>query len=142
MSAQILQNIRDDAAAYIRAGKAMPERGAQWNEAVRLAIEEERKLHEQEALAELEGLERKLAEKCLMSYDEWLAKAKKLYSIDPTTSVVTSIAHGPDHAKTWEEENQVAARRRVYKLMVYKKYDHFQRGCDFFYDPDGEKKNA
>lgn len=135
----IIDNIRDDAAAYIRVGKPMPQRGPQWDTFVKEAIEEEKRKADQEAFIELEGLERKLATSNGLSYDEWLAKAKKLYSVDPNTSVVTSIARGPDNGRTWEEESQLAARRRVYKLMQYKKYDHFERGRDFAYDPDGEK---
>jgi hypothetical protein len=136
MTDVIKGNIMAEAYLFVRKGIPMGERDSRWADFTKFAVEEAKKQVEAEEFASLEKLERKLATTQGLSYDEWLAKAKKLYSIHPMTSVVTSIAHGTDHGKTWEEDSQVAARRRVYKLMQYKKYDHFTRGRDFFYDPD------
>jgi hypothetical protein len=136
MSQIVMDNIQAEAYRFVKDGTPMNERGPQWTEFTRSAIAEARKRVEHEELLKVEKSERNLATKQGLSYDEWLEKAKKLYSIDQQTAVVTSIALGPDHGKTWECESYVDARKRVLKLMQYKKYDHFVRGHDFAYDPD------
>ena len=136
MTSQIMENIRAEAYRFIKDGTPISERGSQWNEFTKQALVEAKKQLENEEFLKVEKAERRLAHASGITYEEWLAKAKKLYSIDTQTSIVTSIAMGPDHGKTWECDSQLAARKRVLKLMQYKKYDHFERGCDFKYDPD------
>jgi arginine utilization protein RocB len=137
MSTLITQdNIRSEAYNFVKDGTPITERGDQWAEFTRQAIEEAKKQVENEEYVKIEKAERKLATKTGLTYEEWVTKAKKLYSIDPSTAKVTSIALGPTHGRTWECESQLGARKRVLKLMGYKRYDHFERGCDFAYDPD------
>lgn len=156
---QILENIKDDAAAYIRTGKPMPERGLQWATAVADAIAYEKKQHELELVekeaekekkgfARLDRLHAKLATANGLSYEEWLDKVKRHYIVDPETATVTSIASGPDHLKTWEYSSQLQAHRQVYKLMYWMTYNHFLRTGEYAitkklrYDPDSKQSKT
>jgi hypothetical protein len=136
MKEMIMNNIKHEARLFVRDGVPMNDRGVQWRAYTEACVAIAKLEVKEEEEANLEKLERQLATHQGLSYDEWLAKAKKLYSIHPMTSVVTSIALGPTHGRVWEEDSQIAARRRVYTLMRYKRYDHFTRGCSFKYDPD------
>jgi len=72
--------------------------------------------------------------------DQWLETALKLYTIDPNDNLVTSIAHGPEHPESWACDTYLDAKKKILQLIRYKYRDHFERGHDFFYYPEGEEQ--
>jgi hypothetical protein len=139
MKEVIMENIRAEALRFIRDGVPIEERGSQWDEFIKIAIADAKKQVEHEQILKVEKAERRLATKSGLTYEEWLAKVRKLYSINPEDATVTSIASGPEFGKTWVCDDQVTARKKVLQLMRYMQYNHFDRigsGCEFRYDPD------
>lgn len=146
---RIVANIRTEVKAFLREGTPMPERDARWEEAKNRILVEERELYEKEIeakhMADYETMNSSLKKayestNSGIAYDEWLTKAKSLYSINGTT--VSSIAKGPDNENEWRMESVWAAKKKVLKLIYYKYYDHFKRGHDFAYDPDEKSEEC
>jgi hypothetical protein len=138
----VQDNIEDEAYAFVKHGTKMnADRDKRWEAFTKEAIKRAIIKVEAEDVLAVEDLERKFASKNGMTYDEWREKANKLYKID--NSVVTSIAFGPSHLKTWSLESHSKARRKVLRLIYYKEYDHFVRTnriTNFRYDPDSNSE--
>lgn len=146
---RILTNIRAEVRSFLRKDAPLPKRDERWKEVTAKLLVEERELLEKEReakhMADYEALNKDL-EKAYqttgnnMPYDEWLDKAKRLYSVEGTT--VTSLALGPDHEKEWRMPSVWQAKKKVMQLIYWKYYDHFLRTGrtnDFRYDPDEEE---
>lgn len=144
---RLIANIRGEVRNFLKRGTPMPDRDSRWNDIKAKILVEERELFDKEVeakhMSDYETMNESLKKSYESSnngvpYDEWLDKANKLYNIDG--SVVTSIAKGPDNANAVDTGSHWQAKKRVLKLIAWKYRDHFQRGCDFMYDPDGESK--
>lgn len=144
---RVIENIRSEARNFIRNEVPMPERDPKWDDIKAKILVEERDLYEKEVeakhMADYETMNARLKKSYEESgnsvpYDEWLAKAKKLYTISGST--VTSIAKGPHNAEIVDTGSPWLAKKRVLQLIAYKYRDHFQRGHDFMWDPDGDEK--
>lgn len=142
---RIIANIRVEVRNFLRRDVPMPNRDPRFDDMKAKILVEERELLEKEREAvhmiDYESMNDKLKKSYEQNnngvpYDEWLDKAKKLYKIDG--SVVTSIAKGPENEVIVDTGSHWQAKKRVLKLIAYKYRDHFQRGHDFMYDPDGE----
>jgi len=152
---RIMDNITTEARNQVVNGVPMQERGEAWAEFSAYALKEaivkqmlnpeepdsakKKGLTVEERMKRLEAKQRKLAARQGMSYEEWLKVANSLYSIDGNYTV-TSIARGPDHMQTWETSSEIAAKERIYKLLAYKRYDHFERDANFAYVPEGNQE--
>lgn len=98
-----------------------------------------RKIEEQRAILEaLVEREKALAKDMNLDYESWLALARSLYTITDNYEVV-SVARGANSSQVWSEGSEYHARERIYKLIQYKAYDHFVRGCNFKHVPSAKK---
>lgn len=143
---RIIANIRSEARNLIKRDVPMPDRDPRWNDLKAKILIEERELYEKEIeakhMADYESMNASLQKAYSkanngMPYDEWLTKAKKLYSIEGSS--VISIAKGPKNTDTVNTGSKWQAEKRVLKLIYTKYNDHFNRGYDFMWDPDGEE---
>lgn len=154
MQKRIYDNIHNEAMSHVKFATPLKDRGLLWTKIQDDALEAARLLYKpvvkrgRNNLTPEQRLRRKqekMARKNGFSYDEWLKICKSHYSIDPLTFTVTSIAHGPDHAKTWSYSTELAAEEQVYKLMTWRYYDHYERdGCEtteFKYVPDSARED-
>lgn len=142
---RIIANIRANIKNFLRYEIPIPKRGAQWDDTTAKLLVEERELREKEIeakhTADYESMNAKLKKAYDssaggMPYEEWLDKARRLYSIQGNS--VTSIAKGPKNVVTVATNSPWQAKKRVLQLIAYKYNDHFNKGFDFMYDPDGE----
>lgn len=145
---RIYENIHADAINHIKHGTPMPDRGVNWAEETTNAVAAAALIYKPIVKGARKGptreerlrkLQEKRARNSGMSWDEWTKICRSRYLIDEVTFVVTSIANGPDHGRTWPCGDQYEADSRVYKLMYYTEYDHHIReGSDtveFRYNP-------
>jgi len=143
---RVKENIWFEAVEFARHGTPMYPRGEQWAaytaECVAKAEAEEAANPYQgpakKGLTREQRLQRKqrrLAAKVGISYEKWLAIAKSLYKVDGNYSVI-SIARGPENEREFMCSSQIEAEEKIYKLMVYKEYDHFERDYNFAYVPE------
>lgn len=145
---RIIQNIHSEAKSHIENGTQMSKRDPQWDHIVTEAINIAQSLYApvikrgRNKLTPEQRLKRrqqKMAKKNGISYDEWMKICKSHYSIDDVNFIVTSLAHGPNHLKTWKYSSEYECQEQVYKLMSWMHYNHHEReGCEtieFRYNP-------
>ena len=150
---RVKENIRSEAIAFIQHGIPMPKRAPMWDQFTQETLEAVKLTHfptvkkgpGRSGLTREQKFERwkkRVAAKQGTSYEEWLKIASALYSIDEETFTVTSVARGPDHKRTWPAQDEFEAQQKVYELMGWKHYDHFERegsdATDFAYVPPTE----
>lgn len=139
MRERILENIRHECRKFLRDATPMPARDARWTQEIERIMAEELKIFENEQKQQIEEMYANFHKKHVsgISYEEWLEKAKKLYTI--SGAFVTSIARGPSHPETFGPfKTDKACHKKVLQLIYYKQHDHYERGCDFAYDPEAE----
>jgi len=147
---RIIDNIRAEARNLLKRGIPMPDRDPRWDDLKAKILIEERELYEKEIeakhMADYETMNTRLKKAYDqanngMGYEEWLEKAKQIYKING--SIVTSLASGPDHLKTWDTGSHWQAQKKVLQLIYWLYYEHFIRENgtkDFRYDPNKESK--
>lgn len=134
---RILIHIDREALAFVTDGTPMPTRDARWDADIAAAIAKYTACPPKDKrLAKIESGYKDLYKrsKSDLSYDEWFARAQALYSID-ADNTVTSIARGIGNEETWACNSNIEAREKILQLIRYKYQDHFNKGCDFMYDP-------
>lgn len=133
---RVLENIRAEVRKHLRDGSPLPVRDARWKTYTDSIMQEETKIFHAEQEEEIEAMYANYHKKHVsgITFEEWMEKAKKLYSVAGST--VTSIALGPDHQREFILKSHKAAHKKVLKLIYYKQYDHYVRGNDFAYDPE------
>ncbi len=156
---QIMENIYIEARNQAVNGTPMPKRTGEWAEFAAQALagailaqqmnperpdsEKKKKGITLEARkAKLEANMRQLAVRQGISYEQWLKIAHSLYSIDGNYTV-TSIARGPDFARTWANSSEIEAKEKIYELVKIKNRDHFERperSGNFAYVPELPKE--
>ena len=80
---RVLENIRGEVRKYLRDGTPMPQRDPRWSVDIESILAEETKIFHAEQEADIEQMYANYHKKHVsgITFEEWMEKAKKLYSI-------------------------------------------------------------